>query len=84
MSNKNNDLEIVLLRSTNNNYELDVVKSLLEENNIPYMIREPGVGQHMRIIGGRSIYGTDILVEKSSFEKANTILEEFPWNNKGI
>ncbi|MBU5427601.1 DUF2007 domain-containing protein [Tissierella pigra] len=82
MTKNKDDLEIVLLRSTNNNYELDLIKSLLEENNIPYIIREPGIGQHMRIIGGLPLYGTDILVEKSSFEKANNILEELPWQDE--
>lgn len=77
MTKNKDDLEIVLLRSTNNNYELDLIKTLLEENQIPYILKEKGSGQYMRIIGGASIYGTDILVEKSLFEKANNILEEF-------
>lgn len=78
MTNRNNDLEMVLLKTTNTDYELAITKSILEDNNIPYILREKGIGGYMRIIGGTSIYGTDILVEESTYEKAKDILKNFP------
>lgn len=73
------DIELVLLRSANNEFELQTIKSLLEDNNIPYLIKDPGIGGYMRILTGGSIYGAEILVERSQLEDALRVLEEFPW-----
>lgn len=69
------ELDLVTLRSINNEYELDVIKAILDENEIPYIIKDTGIGGYMRVIGGTSIYGTEILVERSTIKDANDILE---------
>lgn len=75
---KDDDLELMLLKTTNNEYELGLIKALLEDNNIPFIVRDYESGGYMRLIGGSSIYRTDILVEESMFEKAKDILEQVP------
>lgn len=80
--NSEGSIELVLLASPNTEYELSVIKSLLEENNIPYIIRDKGIGGYMRIVTGGSMFGTEILVEKSQLEQSLHILEEFPWGNE--
>lgn len=77
---KLDDLELVLLKTINNEYELNLIKGLLEENEIPYIVKDYGIGGYMRIIGGTSPYRTDILVERSQFKKANEIIEQFNFN----
>lgn len=75
--NNSNDIELVPLKSINNNYELDIIKSILDDNNIPYIVKEYGPGGHMKIIGGETtIYGTEILVEKSTYEQAKDLLDQ--------
>lgn len=69
MTNKK-DIELVLLKTTNNQFELDIIKGVLEDNQIPYIIQEKGAGGYMKIIAGSSMFGSDILVEKSQYEKA--------------
>lgn len=76
-----NEINTVLLRTTNNNIELNIIKELLEENQIPYIIKDHGIGGYMRIISGDSIYGTDILVEESVIERAESLINEFPWDD---
>lgn len=76
-----NQIETVVLRTINDRYELDIVENLLEDNKIPYMLKEKGTGGYMKIISGSSLYGTDVLVETSQFEKAKAILDEFPWQD---
>jgi hypothetical protein len=76
---KSEEIEMVLLRTTNNNYELDLIKNLLEDANIPYLIKERGIGSYMRMISGDSMYGTHIFIEGKLLEKAETVLDEFPW-----
>lgn len=60
-----------------NGIELNFIKSLLEENNIPYILKDIGSGAYMRIYSGFSIYWTDILIEASRFDKAKEIMDEF-------
>lgn len=75
--NKSDDFELVLLKSINNEYEFNMVKGILNEHKIPYIVKEHGIGGYMRIISGTSNERVDILVEKSAFEKAKAILEQF-------
>lgn len=79
--NSSNEIELVVLASPNTEYELSVIKSLLEDNNIPYIIKDKGAGGYMRIYTGSSMFGTEILVEKSQLEQSLHILEEFPWDD---
>lgn len=79
-TNQLNAFEMIVLETASNNYELNLMKNLLDEHNIPYIVKDRGIGGYMRIVSGASLYGTDILVEKSMFEKAKTILDAFPWN----
>ncbi|NLW22655.1 MAG: DUF2007 domain-containing protein [Tissierellia bacterium] len=74
------DLDLILLKTAGNDYELNTITSILDENNIPYLVKEKGIGGYMRIISGSSLYGADILVEKSMYEKAKSIIDEFPWD----
>lgn len=72
---KNKDIELILLRSTQDHYELSTIKTVLEDEGIPFILKDHGSGGHMRIIGYFSVYPTNILVEKSTFEKADEILK---------
>lgn len=76
-----NEINPVLLRTTNNNIELNIIKEVLEQNEIPYIVKDHGIGGYMRIISGDSIYGTDILVEESQIERAESLINEFPWDD---
>ncbi|MBU5257544.1 DUF2007 domain-containing protein [Tissierella praeacuta] len=73
---QSSEIDLVLLRTTNNNFELGIIKSILDDNNIPYIVKDYGAGGYMRIISGDSSYRTDILVEKSDYNQANEILEQ--------
>lgn len=75
MSSNNEKVELVLLRTANNNFELDIIKGVLDENQIPYLIQEKGIGSYMKIITGNSIYGTDIFVDESEYESARDIID---------
>lgn len=74
---KRDDLELVILKAINSEYELNLIKGLLDEHEIPYIVKDNGIGGYMRIITGASPYRTDILVEKSQLEKAIDIIEGF-------
>lgn len=75
MSNKADDVNIIRLKRISNEIELSMIKGILEENNIPYIVRDYGAGSHMRIMTGRSLYHTDVMVEEADFDKAKSLLE---------
>lgn len=76
------EFELVLLKTITNNYELELIKNLLEDQQIPCIVRDHGVGGYMRVIAGDSMFTTDILVAKSMYEKAKEIIDELPWSEE--
>ncbi len=71
------DENLELLTTVYDNVELSVLRSILEGENVPYMIRERGSGSSVRIITGFTMFGTDIFVPKAAFERAKEILEAY-------
>ena len=71
------DENLELLTTVYDNMELSVLRSVLEGENIPYLIRERGSGSSVRIITGFSMFGTDIFVPKTIVEQAKEILEAY-------
>lgn len=65
----------VKLKSISNEIELAMIKEILGDNNIPYIIKEYGAGGHMRIISGGSLFSGDIMVSKSDLDKSNDLLK---------
>ena len=73
---KNTDqIKLIKLRSIANEIELSMIKAILDENNIPYLIKDHGPGGHMRLIGGVSLFGTDIMVAEADVDRANSLME---------
>lgn len=40
--NKKDENKHIFLKTANNNYELDIIKSVLEDNKIPYITQDIG------------------------------------------
>ena len=53
---------------------LGIVRGMLEDEQIPYLVRERGTGSAMRIITGFSLFGTDIYVPDAYLEHAKALL----------
>ena len=77
---QDDEFELVLLKTITNNYEQDLIVNILEDNEIPTIIRDHGIGGYMRVISGTSIFQTDILVAKAMYERAKEIVDELPWS----
>ena len=74
---KKSDDNMELLVTTHDNIELSILKSILEGEEIPYMVHDRGTGSAMRIIAGYSMFGTDIYVSKEVAEQARELLEAY-------
>ncbi len=70
------EINLVLLRTLYNEFELGMITSLLEDNNIPFIVKDYGSGGYMRIISGGSPFRTDIMVDEAAYETANKLLEQ--------
>lgn len=66
-----------LLTTVHDNVELSVLRSILDGEGIPYLIRERGSGSSVKIIAGYSMYGTDVFVPRDALEQASEILEAY-------
>lgn len=67
-------LELVTLTEVDNEFELGIVTAILEDNRIPYILKNKGSGGYMRIVTGSSPFGTSIMVEKSMLEIARELI----------
>jgi hypothetical protein len=53
---------------------LGIVRGMLEDENIPYLVRERGTGSAMRILTGFSLYGTDVYVPSEALDTAKGLV----------
>lgn len=82
--NNQQDVEWIVLKQTGNILELNVIEGLLEDNKIPYLLKDYGAGDYMRIIGGSSMDGTDVLVEKSYYDHAKELVDEIEFEAENL
>ncbi len=53
---------------------LGIVRGMLEDEEIPYLVRERGSGSAMRIMTGFSCFGTDVYVPTEALEIARGLV----------
>ena len=77
---QNEDLE--LLTTAYSQPELLVIESILRDAEIPFLAKERGTGNSMRIIAGYSMFGTDIYVLRDQLALAEELLSAIPENEE--
>lgn len=80
MSDYIDNVNIVKLKSISNEVELSMIKEILDDNNVPYVVKDYGSGGYMRIISGGSMQETDVMIDKSDLERAKYLLESIGIN----
>lgn len=73
------DDEMVLFKTVHDDVELALIKNILDEKQIPCHLKDLGISGYIRIIAGFSIYGTEIYVRESDFEKAMEAIGGIEW-----
>ena len=68
------DDEVVHLITVYDVAVLGIVRGMLEDENIPYLVRERGSGSAMRILTGFSMFGTDVYVPAGALEVAKDLV----------
>ena len=67
-------LDMVVLRTIENEFEMNMITAILEDNGIPFIVKNKGSGSYMRLITGSSPFRTDILVSSESYEKSMELI----------
>ena len=77
------DAEIDLLTTVRDNAMLAMIRGLLDDAEIPYLVRERGSGGVVRMVTGISWFGTDIFVPTDALEEAKELIEGLAYNPDG-
>ncbi len=56
-------VEPVLLMSFQDRNELELAAGVLDRAGIPYLLKEPGSGEYLRIVTGQNMFGTELYVD---------------------
>lgn len=70
--------DLVLLTTAYSQPELLIIQSILKDAEIPFLAKERGTGNSMKIIAGYSVFGTDIYVLRDHLETAAELLSAVP------
>ena len=73
----NADEGVVLLTTVHDEVEKELLCGILEEEEIPFLVKDRGSGEVMRILAGFSMFGCDIYVPEELFDAANGLLEAY-------
>ncbi|MBR2293456.1 MAG: DUF2007 domain-containing protein [Clostridia bacterium] len=68
------DEELALAATTDNHIQIMIWESLLRDAEIPYLLKERGSGSAMKVIGGYSVFNTDLYVRREQLEAARELL----------
>ncbi len=66
--------EFAVLGVTGDRYLTDLVSALLEQHDIPFLLKDAGSGEYMRQFGGFSQFGTVIITNKVFYKRAVALL----------
>lgn len=74
-TDKNVLIEPCLLISVSDQIQAKLIEGLLQDSDIPFYTKDRECGGYMKIYMGFSVFGTDIYVDKSSYDKAKELLD---------
>lgn len=69
-----NDVPEVPLMVVSSQLELNIVTAVLEDNDIPFYIKDQSAGNSMRILSGSTIYNAEIIVGEEDYEEAKDLV----------
>ena len=71
------DENVAHLTTVHDDVEKSLLCGILEEEGIPYRLKDRGSGEVVRILSGFSQFGSDIFVPKASLERAAELLDAY-------
>jgi hypothetical protein len=69
--------EPCLLISEEANFKTSLIENMLAEEKIPYISRDLGIGGYFKVLGGYSVFGTSIYVNKQDYPRAKELVDVY-------
>lgn len=66
---------MVRLIKTDNQFETEMIKDILQQNDITVLVKDIGAGGYLKIYMGFSVYGNELYVKASDYDQAKELLE---------
>ena len=66
-----------LLLSTSDNIQTNLLQSMLAESEIPFLVKNQGMGTYLKVFSGQSFYPTDIYVNPEDYDRAKELLDSY-------
>lgn len=76
------EIEIQLI-SSNDDYKINQICEILNQNEIPFIKKEDGSGSYMNLYMGKSIQEKRIFVSEDDYDRAIDLIESFESNSEG-
>lgn len=76
MGKNNNEKEVELFYGQNE-FEIIQICAILEENDIPFIKQNDGIGSYMNLYMGQSSQGKRIFVDRTDYDKALELIAPF-------
>ena len=71
------DEGVALLTTVHDEVEKNLLCGILEEEEIPFLVKDRGSGEAVRILTGFSMFGCDIYVPEALLEQATELLDAY-------
>ena len=71
------DKGVALLTTVHGEVEKNLLCGILEEEEIPFLVKDRGSGEAVRILAGFSMFGCDVYVPEELLEQATELLEAY-------
>lgn len=75
---------LMLLTTVYDNINLSIIRGILDDAKIPFLIKERGSGSSVKIIAGYSMFGTDLFVRPGDLEAASELIAPLDEDADGI
>ena len=69
--------EPCLLISEEANFKTSLIENMLAEEKIPFISRDLGIGGYFKVLGGYSVFGTSIYVNKQDYPRAKELVDVY-------
>ncbi len=67
-----------------NDWEADIIESILRQLDIPVLKKYPDTGGYLKVCTGRSIFGISLYVPETELERAREAVENIPDHSNSL
>ena len=74
---KNDEIKLKLLTTVSSFTESQMITALLNDENIPVLVKDLGLGGFMKVTMGYTVFGQELYVSEADFDRAAGLVKAF-------